>query len=119
MYSKAQVEWLESIMTEENITIQYALSPEGEFAISGVGKIDGYCNETHTVYEFHGDYWHGNPLMYNPNDENDVSGKTFGELYKKTIDRDNKIRELGFNLIVKWETDQVNNMDNIGNTLSL
>src|SRR5680860_217361 len=48
-YSRVQIEWLDSIMKEENIQIQYARSPEGEFGIYGIngtnrlGKVDGYC----------------------------------------------------------------------------
>jgi len=30
---------------------------------------------------------------------------TFGELYKRTLVRDNKIRELGYNLVIRWETE--------------
>jgi hypothetical protein len=103
-YSRSQIGWLDSVMLEQNIIIQYALSPDGEFKISNVGKVDGYCSATNTVYEYHGDYWHGNPSIFDFEDINQVNHKTFGELYQKTIIRDNKIRSLGYNLIVKWET---------------
>ena len=33
-------------------------------------KADGYCKETNTVYEFNGDYFHGNPTIYDQTDEN-------------------------------------------------
>ena len=46
-------------MEKENIPIQHAENG-GEFYIQGIGKVDGYCQETNTVYEFHGSYWHGN-----------------------------------------------------------
>lgn len=104
-YSNAQINWIDGIMQIENIIIQYALSPEGETYIPGVGKVDGYCHQTNTVYEFHGDFWHGNPIKYQPQDINPVSRKTYGDLYQKTIQRDQHIRNLGYNLIVKWETD--------------
>ena len=104
-YSKGQIYWLESIMKEENIKIQYALSLEGEFKIPGIGHVDGYCAENNTVYEYHGDYWHGNPSIYHPDDINKVNKKSFGELYQKTIERDEKIRQMGYNLIVKWESE--------------
>lgn len=104
-YSKSQMIWLESVMKVENINIQHALSTEGEFMIPGIGKVDGFCKDTNTVYEYHGDYWHGNPSLYKADAINSVNYKTFGELYQKTIERDKKIRELGYNLIVKWETE--------------
>jgi len=33
-------------------------------------KVDGYDVETNTVYEFLGDYWHGNPKIFNLNEIN-------------------------------------------------
>lgn len=104
-FSDAQMRWLESIMESENILIQHALSPSGEYKIPGVGKVDGFCQETNTVYEFHGDFWHGNPNKFNSHDTNPVSGKNYGELYQKTLERDQRIRDMGYNLVTKWETD--------------
>ncbi len=101
-YSKAQIEWMEEIMKEENIHIQHATN-KGEYYIEGVGRVDGYCEETNTVYEYHGSFWHGNPDVYKRDDINPVSGKTYGELYDKTLERGRKVRSLGYNLIEKWE----------------
>lgn len=88
-----------------NIKIRHAGSAEGEFNIPNVGKVDGYCKENNTVYEYHGDYWHGNPLKFNPEDLNERANVTFGELYQRTVQRDNKIKQLGYNLVVKWESE--------------
>ncbi len=104
-YSQAQIDWLTDIETKECIIIQHATKPEGEFRIENVGKVDGYCKETNTVYEFHGDYWHGNPLIFNREETNLMTKKTYGELYDKTIKRDETIRQLGYNLIIRWETE--------------
>ncbi len=107
-YSKACIDWLKSIEASEGITIQCAISPEGEFRIPSPNnrhyKLDGYCQFTNTVYEYHGDYWHGNPVKFDPDDINKTIGKSYGELYRKTIERENYIRSLGYNLIVRWET---------------
>lgn len=104
-YSISQINWLTEIEQKENICIQHALKLEGEFRISGIGKVDGYCVGTNTVYEYHGDYWHGNPLVYNHIEINPTNKKSYGELYAKTIERDNKIKGLGYKLVVKWESD--------------
>lgn len=104
-YSDTEISWITEIEQNENIIIQNVLSSEGQFKIMGVGRADGYCELTNTVYEFHGDFWHGNPSIYDKNEINPVTKSTFGELYDKTIKREQKIRDLGFNLIVKWETD--------------
>ena len=51
------------------------------------------------AFEFHGDYWHGNPTRFDPS--NVFHGdKTFGDLYRDTISRDQKIREYGIELVV-------------------
>lgn len=101
-YSKMAINWLESL---DITNLRTALSPEGEFTIPGsLYKADGYCEETNTVYEFHGDYWHGNPLKYNPEDMNKSVGKTFGELYENTIRKKEYILSLGFNYIEMWES---------------
>jgi hypothetical protein len=107
-YSNKCIEWLETIIESENIYIQHAVNV-GEFKIIGTNNYhaDGYCAETNTIYEFHGDAWHGNPDVYNPGDMCYPKDKslTAGELYQKTIERENKIKSLGFNLIVMWEND--------------
>ena len=63
-YSKSQIIWLTEIEKIEEINIQHACKDGGEFVIPGIGKVDGYCKENNTVYEYHGDYWHGNPKVY-------------------------------------------------------
>ena len=71
-------------MKTQNIHIQHALSPNGEYFIPGIGKVDGYCHENNFVYEYHGNYWHGNPNMF-PQDEIHPVCKplTYGDLYRK------------------------------------
>jgi hypothetical protein len=103
-YSKSQIKWLTEIEKAEKIYIQHACKPEGEHSIPTIGKVDGYCKDTNTVYELHGDFWHGNPLRFKKDDINPIVKKTYGELYQKTIARDQAIRDLGYTLITKWET---------------
>jgi hypothetical protein len=110
-FSKIAIEWLDSIMKKENIFIQHAGNIGEKEIILNYKRIkfDGYCEETNSVYEFHGDYFHGNPKMYKKDDMNLLSKKTYGELYKNTIDRENIIKSNGFNLISIWESDYKNN----------
>jgi hypothetical protein len=108
-FSKISIEWINSISEKENVYIQCATN-NGEYKIEGVGKVDGYCLETNTVYEFHGDFWHGNPLLFDPDDINPVSNKKYGELYHKTIERDKSILSKGYNLVTMWENNyRINN----------
>jgi hypothetical protein len=68
-------------------------------------KVDGFDNLTNTVYEFYGDFWHGNPQKFNRDEINTVCKKTYGELYDKTMEREAFIKSKGFNLITIWEDD--------------
>ena len=121
-YSKKSIEWLKTVEKQENIQLQY-LDPEkgiSEYFILDIGKVDGYCKETNTVYEFHGDFWHGNPNKFDSEDINPFNCKTFRQLYQETLKRDQKIKKLGYNLVVKWETDLEEYNDiNIDNNLDL
>ena len=90
-----------------NIYIQHA-DNEGEKNIKinkKLFKFDGYCKETNTVYEFMGDFFHGNPKLYNQNDINPLNKKTFGELYRNTINREKYLIKRGYNVISIWEND--------------
>jgi hypothetical protein len=102
-FSKMALKWLSSL----NISnMRTALSPEGEFTIPGsLYKADGYCEDTNTIYEFHGDYWHGNPKIFDPNEMNKTVGKTFGELYENTLRKKEYILSLGFNYVEMWESE--------------
>jgi len=57
------------------------------------------------VYEFWGDFWHGNPKIFNLNDRNGKNGKLFEELYEMTQQKRKKIQSAGFQLIEIWENE--------------
>jgi hypothetical protein len=104
--SKLQIQWLDFTSKIHNITIQHGKNGE-EFKIPNTRfKADGYCKETNTIYEFHGDYWHGNPNIYKPS-EKTYFGKTFSELYENTLKREQQIKNMIFNLITMWESDWI------------
>lgn len=67
-------------------------------------KVDGYDSVTNTVYQYHGDYWHGNPEIYDGSYVNPTNGKTMKELYDRTTALDRQILEMGYNLVVMWES---------------
>ena len=103
-YSSKQISWLNFISIYYGIEIQHALNGE-EFLIKNTRYLaDGYCKETNTIYEFHGDLWHGNPKLYN---EDDITyfGKSYKSLYEKTMKKEKIIKDLGYNLVVMWEND--------------
>ncbi len=95
-------QWLDNIRLEQNIVI----IPEYRFNLSNKKhKADGYCVDTNTIYEFYGDYWHGNPNVYDGGALNCVIGKTMGELFDATIKREHMIKSLGYVVVTMWEQD--------------
>ena len=92
--SLKEKEWLDSLGITER---QYPIANY---------KVDGYDPETNTVYEFLGDYWHGNPEVYDPDEYNKSCSKTFGQLFDETNKRLEHIKSLGYNIITKWEDTQ-------------
>ncbi len=98
--SKAQNNWLEFIES------YYGISTEREYLITNTKwRADGYHKDSNTVFEFHGDFWHGNPKIYDPSQLNAINGKSMGTLYKRTAYREERIKELGYNLVVIWESE--------------
>ena len=103
--SKIAITWLEYI----KITIphlQYISNFEGEFRIPGTRyHADGYDEKTNTVYEYHGDFWHGNPKIHDPEDMNPVTKCSYGKLYEETLHRKLIIKKLGYNYKYIWDSD--------------
>ncbi len=83
----------------------YNINNENRQVRIGRYKVDGYDPITNTIYEFNGDFWHGNPDKYKKDDINPISGKSFGYLLSKTIEKENKLKKLGYNFISIWESE--------------
>lgn len=56
------------------------------------------------IYEFWGDFWHGNPSLYDQDKVNTVCGKTFGQLYNETQLKRQAIIQAGYDLVEIWES---------------
>jgi hypothetical protein len=97
--SKPEIEWLDYLQVPEKYR-------QARIVIGGkLFKLDAYNPEINTIYEFYGDFWHGNPKIYNSEDENPVCKRTFGKLYNKTIQKEKALDAAGYNLITIWEND--------------
>jgi len=68
-------------------------------------RADGYDPKTNTIYEFLGDYWHGNPTRFIKEDINLRCHKTYGELYTDTFNRFNNLKEAGYTIKYIWESE--------------
>jgi hypothetical protein len=68
-------------------------------------KVDAFDPMTNTVFEFWGDFWHGNPQIYDSKKVNYRCKKSYGTLYEDTMARRQLIIDAGYNLIDIWESD--------------
>ena len=65
-------------------------------------KVDGYDSETNTVYLYHGKFWHGCPKTFDPEMIHPIIKIPMKDLYEKTMYYENKLKQAGYNLVVKW-----------------
>ena len=80
-------------------------SLEGEYRIPNTRfDADGYDSFTNTIYEFHGDYYHGNPVVFQYDVFNQLCHKTMGELYQKTLEKKQICIEAGYKYVEIWES---------------
>lgn len=96
--SKVSQEWLLSLNV--SMILEHKIDYNDGYYV-----VDGYDPQTNTVYEFYGDYWHGNPKIFASNDTNTSVDKKFGELYNDTMIREEILKNLGYKLITIWESD--------------
>ena len=75
--------------------------------------VDGFDKKNNTVYEFLGDYWHGNPQKFSMREIHPHRKFPFNRVYKETFDSLDKIKNLGYTVKYIWESDW-NNWDGIG-----
>ena len=67
--------------------------------------VDAYDPITNTIYEFYGDFWHGNPLLFIANDIHPIIKISYGDLYNRTVERELLCRNAGYNIVSIWEND--------------
>lgn len=95
--SKSETKWLNSLGVQLR---QYPI--EKIF-------VDGYDPVSNTIYEYLGDFWHGNLSIYNSNDINPRNKKTFGELWELTKLRFDFLISKGYKVIYIWHSDAIKN----------
>lgn len=75
-------------------------------------KVDGYDMDSNTIYEFLGDYWHGNPKVHDPEKINQHNKTSFKELYEGTIKRIETFENAGYKVFYIWENDYLHSLNN-------
>lgn len=106
-WSRAAINWLDFMEVRLGKPIRHAMN-KGEVTIPRTRyRPDGFMDDPYpgTVLEFHGDYWHGNPNLYDPEALNPHNSMSFGYLYERTIQKQKEIERLGYTYIFIWEND--------------
>ena len=113
-YSKMSIMWLNYVSTTKGLNIQHALNGgEKKLTIDDkTYKVDGFCEETNTVYEFYGCFWHGCQNCYKPNIINSKNQMDMGTLNDKTIEKRENIESAGYNHVSIYEC-QLNNNEEL------
>jgi len=95
--SRVSQEWLDSLSIPKK---------NREVYIKTLGlRVDGYDPETNTVYEFLGDFWHGNLNVFDSREINSVVKKSYGLLNAETMNRLSLLEKSGYNVVYIWESD--------------
>jgi len=97
--SKPEIQWLDSLSIPQEYRHKTIIINKKRY------NLDAFDPETKTVYEFYGDYWHGNPFIFSKDKINNSVKKTFGELYNNTIKREAELKSFGYKIISIWEND--------------
>lgn len=97
--SRVETEWINSFKNP-NIIKQYPIKINKKTYF-----VDGFDPQTNTVYQFHGDYYHGNPKYFKSFHTNNTAKKTFGFLYERTKTIENIFKKAGYKYIYIWESD--------------
>ena len=90
----------------KGVKIQHALNG-GEVGLPGTRyKLDGYCHETNTAYDFHGCVFHGCPRCF-PEDREEtkhpLTRQSMSELYALTMKKKSYIEGKGLKYVCMWE----------------
>ena len=110
-FSKMSIMWLNYV--SNGVNIQHALNgSEKKLTIDNkTYKVDGFCEENNTVYEFYGCFWHGCPKCFKPNIINSKNQKDMGTLNDLTIEKRDTIKNAGYNHVSIYEFHLTKNKD--------
>ena len=98
-------QWLQYESEKYKIHIQHARNGgERQF---GPYFVDGFCESTKTIYEFHGCLWHGCSRCFNKDTFNNMKKEFFATTLKKSNERINALKQLlpSYTFKIMWECD--------------
>ena len=97
--SKPEIAWLDSLSVPQKYRHKTISIRKQKY------NLDAFNPNINTIYEFYGDYWHGNPLVYDANKIHPIRKLTFGSLYENTLQREISLKNDGYQIISIWEYD--------------
>ncbi|MCP4120074.1 MAG: hypothetical protein GY737_32690, partial [Desulfobacteraceae bacterium] len=100
----AAVRYLTWLATERGITIQHA--GNGDEVAIGKYRVDGYCADTNTIFEYHGCYWHGHACYANSKTRKmtiGTTGETLEQAFQRTMQRQRELEHQGYTVEAVWE----------------
>lgn len=94
--SAGETEWLDSLkIPASNRNVWISVNGQ-KFNVDGLNGM--------TVYEYYGDFWHGNPARFKPDQVNVYCGLTMAELHEHTMEREQLLRDGGYVVMRMWES---------------
>lgn len=69
------------------------------------GNLENPCQYNNNIWEFQGDYFHGNPLKYNKDDT--FHGISYSKKQNKDADKKKFYEEKGYKVNIKWESEWI------------
>jgi hypothetical protein len=98
--SKSETKWLDSLYIPDKYRHKTIMIDKKRY------NVDAFDPIKNIIYEFYGDYWHGNPIKYNQDVLHpSFNGLTYGDIYFNTIKREQDLISQGYRLITIWEND--------------
>ncbi len=101
--------FLDRLETEIGLKVMHRhFSTDGvegsEFRVANTPfRSDGFTLDTNIIIEVLGDFWHGNPSVFDKRKLNHVVQKTFDELHRSTFQRFATIVKQGYRVFYVWE----------------
>ena len=106
-FSKSELIWLTDMEKFLDLRIRHA-GNIGQYHIPGERfRVDGFCQERNTVFEFYGDAFHGNLNVYRRFETPNFFQPSVStlRLHRRTMAREDRLRSLGYVVISIWEHD--------------
>jgi len=117
MVSDKFIEDLINVINNTSITNEFLYGKNEKFIYDNIdkkGKRYDLCYKNNII-EFNGDFWHGNPKLFESNEIHRVSKKIISDIWKEDKRKIDSAKEHGYKVLVIWESEYINNKEEIIN----